>query len=238
MSELYNEPSAKHYSAFRPPLHNIILEQALKNSSQFSDGLDIGCGTGYSARALSEFCSRVVGIDPSQSMLDRADQHSNIKYIKGSGEQIPLPEDSVDIITFAGSLFYTDLKKVAIEIRRVGRKNARIISYDFKLILDDILSSLSIPVEVNDSDYDHTINFSGQNDFEELAIRQKQISLELLGDQLAHVLLSEHHLYKKFCAKYSADDPFDALKKSLVKSDNHFFIKANIYYSVYRLADS
>lgn len=237
MNTDYNHRIATHYAAYRPPLHSIILEKVLPENSTFSKGLDVGCGTGYSTIALSKYCTNVVGIDPSQSMLDRAIKHSKINYLQGSGEDIPLPDDSVDIITLAGSLFYMDLNVVASEINRVGRKDALIIPYDFKILLDDILISLSIREEENDFEYEHSLNFSDQDGFKEILVRHEQINLEFLGDQLAHVLLSEPHLYKKFCTKYSTGNPFENLKDALVKAGNHFFIKADIYYSVYRISD-
>ncbi len=235
MSDFYNQQTAKHYSAYRPPLHKIILKRVLTESQHFSDGLDIGCGTGYSAIALANYCSNVIGIDPSQSMLDRATRHPKIKYLKGSGEDVPLAEDSVDVVTLAGSLFYMDVNVVASELQRVCRKDAVIIPYDFRILLDDILATLSISQQKSDLEYDHTLNFSGQSGFEEITVRQEQIKLELVGDQLAHLLLSEYHLYDKFCSKYSTENPFGDLKDSLVKAGNHFVIKADIFYSKYRL---
>lgn len=238
MTKLYNQQTAEHYAAYRPPLHSMILRKVLNGNSKFKKGLDIGCGTGDSTIALSDFCDHVVGIDPSQSMLDRANQHSNITYMKESGEDIPLPDGSVDIITLAGSLFYMDVNKVAAEIKRVCGKGAVVIPYDFKILFDDILASLSIPANENDSEYNHALNFSGQSHFEEITVKEEQIHLELLGDQLAHLLLSEHHLYEKFCDKYSTKNPFEKLKSSLIKSGNHFFIKTDLFYSKYRLANT
>ena len=63
--------------------------------------LDIGCGTGRSSVALAEFCGHVVAIDPSQEMLDAATPHRKITFSQGAGERIPLPNRSIDIVTFA-----------------------------------------------------------------------------------------------------------------------------------------
>lgn len=235
MNSDYNQPTAAHYSAYRPPLHDIILKRVLANSSAFSNGLDIGCGTGYSAIALATYSRNVLGIDPSQSMLDRATDHPKIKYVKASGEKIPLPDHSVDIVTLAGSLFYMNLNVVGSEIKRVCRKGALVVSYDFKILLDDVLESLSVSQKENELEYDYRLNFSGQEGFEEILVKQEQINLELLGDQLAHVLLSEPHLYEKFCDKYSTEKPFKRLVESLVKSGNHFFVKTDLFYSKYQL---
>lgn len=233
---LYNKAVASHYASYRPPLHKIILKKVLSGDPSFSAGLDIGCGTGYSTLALTIYCSNVIGIDPSQSMLDRAADHPKIEYVKGSGEEIPLADDSVDIVTLAGSLFYMNVNRVGSEIKRVCKQDAHVIPYDFKILLDDVLESLSVSQYENDLEYDYSLNFSGQEGFEEILVKEEQINLELLGDQLAHILLSEPHLYKKFCDKYSTEKPFKRLEESLVKSGNHFFVKTDLYYSKYQLA--
>jgi hypothetical protein len=45
-AERYDSTSARHYAAFRPPLHSLILERVIGPSESFQVGLDIGCGTG------------------------------------------------------------------------------------------------------------------------------------------------------------------------------------------------
>ena len=99
---------AQHYAAYRPSLHKLILDKALE-SQKFERGLDVGCGTGQSAIALKHFCSEVMGIDPSEQMISKAIQTKGIQY--KSYDLFDLTEDHspFDIITFAGSLFYTKI---------------------------------------------------------------------------------------------------------------------------------
>ena len=232
----YTEKIASHYATYRPPLHSIILKKVLAGSSGFQNGLDIGCGTGYSTIALADYCSTVVGIDPSQSMLERSVEHPRVNYLKGLAENIPLQDHSVDIVTFAGSLFYVDLKKVSSEMKRICKKDAVIIPYDFEILVDEPLSLLEIDLEETDTKYDHTINFSGMDGFEEIVNKEEQVNIECTGTQLAHLLLSDPHQYDRIAEKYRAENPFEKLRESLVKSGNHFFIKANLFYSKYHLA--
>ena len=43
--------------------------------------LDLGCGTGTLTAQLADLCSRVVGVDSSQSMIDKAQtQFANIEF--------------------------------------------------------------------------------------------------------------------------------------------------------------
>src|SRR5689334_5613929 len=63
--------------------------------------LDLGCGTGRFSEALAaHFDADVIGIDPSQKMLDQAQRKLHdrrVRYQHGSAEAIPLADASVDL---------------------------------------------------------------------------------------------------------------------------------------------
>lgn len=91
--------------------------------------LDLGCGTGRFTEALAvRFDAEVIGVDPSQKMLDQARSKSSearIRYEHGRGESIPLPDNSVDLI-FMSMIFhhFEDPALVARECRRALRGGA------------------------------------------------------------------------------------------------------------------
>ena len=62
----YNDDSAFHYKSHRPPFHETLLSQILKDQ-KFKNVLDVGCGTGY---------------DPSESMLKQSQKHPIVNYKK------------------------------------------------------------------------------------------------------------------------------------------------------------
>jgi ubiquinone/menaquinone biosynthesis C-methylase UbiE len=88
--------------------------------------LDLGCGTGRFSEALAvRLDAEVVGVDPSEKMLDQARQkrrESRVRYELGCGEDIPLPDKSVDLV-FMSMVFhhFKDPTLAAREIRRVLR---------------------------------------------------------------------------------------------------------------------
>lgn len=49
-------------------------------------GLDLGCGTGYSALALAHHALGVVGVEPSPHMLRRATAHPRVRYVTGAAD--------------------------------------------------------------------------------------------------------------------------------------------------------
>src|SRR5690625_1496286 len=113
MTERYDTATAKHYAAYRPPLHRLILEKTLDRSESFRSALDVGCGTGYSSLALVPFSDRICGIDNSEEMLNLAEKHPKISYKFGDVDSLSdLTDQPFDIVTFAGSLVYTKSPKL------------------------------------------------------------------------------------------------------------------------------
>ncbi len=84
--------------------------------------LDLGAGTGKLTRALLETGARVIAVEPGDAMraeLERAAPGAEAR--RGSAEDIPLPDDSVDAIT-VGQAFHWFRHDVALpELHRVLR---------------------------------------------------------------------------------------------------------------------
>jgi ubiquinone/menaquinone biosynthesis C-methylase UbiE len=94
--------------------------------------LDLGCGTGRFSEALAaHFNAEVIGVDPSQKMLEQAQRKlrdSRVRYESGCSEALPLANDSVDLVFMSMSFHhFTDQKLAARECRRVLREGAPVI---------------------------------------------------------------------------------------------------------------
>lgn len=75
-------------------------------------GVDLGCGPGTFTYPLAKWFTRSIGVDPSPQMLQSAsvvdpvkDLHlpavpsgHAVKFIPGGGENVPLPDGSVDLV--------------------------------------------------------------------------------------------------------------------------------------------
>jgi len=88
--------------------------------------IDLGCGTGRFTEPLAtHFGVQVVGIDPSQKMMDQARRKpatGNVLYRQGSAECVPLPDRCADLVFISN--VYHHLKRptvVAQECRRLLR---------------------------------------------------------------------------------------------------------------------
>jgi 2-polyprenyl-6-hydroxyphenyl methylase/3-demethylubiquinone-9 3-methyltransferase len=91
--------------------------------------LDLGCGGGFMAEALTERGATVTGIDPSEAAIAAARRHAEandleIDYRVSGGERLPFANGVFDIVVCVDVLEHVeDLKRVLTEIRRVLRPN-------------------------------------------------------------------------------------------------------------------
>lgn len=87
--------------------------------------LDLGCGGGFMAEALTRRGAQVIGVDPSAPAIAIARKHAedtglSITYHVGAGENLPVATASVDMVVCVDVLEHVkDLDAVLDEIRRV-----------------------------------------------------------------------------------------------------------------------
>jgi SAM-dependent methyltransferase len=235
MIEQYDTAVAEHYAAFRPPLHRLILERLIRPGDTFSTGLDIGCGTGYSAVALAGFCDRVVGIDSSAAMLEQAQPHPHVIYLHASGEQLShVLAERVDAVTFAGSLFYTKSEKLRTELAHVCRSGATILVYDFEVLLDAIVAELGLSGPPVASGYDYAVNLSDWAELSLDAVGRERIGLDVSADDLAHVLLADSNRYAALKARFPVRDVFSVVAGHVGQRTARASLAADIYFARYR----
>ncbi len=89
--------------------------------------LDLGCGGGFMSEALASRGADVIGVDVSRGAIGIARRHAAgsglpIRYLVASGEDLPLPDASVDCVVCVDVLEHVrSLDQVLDEIRRVLR---------------------------------------------------------------------------------------------------------------------
>ncbi len=234
MTERYDSTAARHYAAFRPPLHGPILDRVIGRHESFRCGLDVGCGTGCSAVALTKYCDRVLGLDPSRAMLDAARKHPKVTYVQGSGNTLgqvsPL---RFDIVTFAGSLFYTKTDALRRELVRVCPAGSTIIAYDFEVLLNEVLAALGADCPAVASDYDHRANLSDWAEVAVVSSGTERLRLDVTGSELAHLLLADSNRYDTFVRRFPNSDPFESLVGCLENSRVPMHLDADIYFTRY-----
>lgn len=239
MIDEYDKITAKHYRAFRPPLHDIILEKSITNKTTHVLGLDIGCGTGQSSTMLAHFCNQVVGIDPSIDMISKGINHPNVSYSLFNKKHINFEDNTFDIITLAGSLWYAKSQELLNEVIRVGAEKANVIVYDFEVLLEDIRTKIGFDTKADDSSYNHEEDFSGldNNGIVILKKESERVQLQIAINDLAHLILSVKGQYTYLSEIYGRNELYKTIVNKLrsISDAAHFDIQANTFFTSYCL---
>ncbi|MEQ1876377.1 MAG: bifunctional 2-polyprenyl-6-hydroxyphenol methylase/3-demethylubiquinol 3-O-methyltransferase UbiG [Bdellovibrionia bacterium] len=102
-----------------------IIEQQLKLPAAKMTALEVGCGGGILCEEIARMGFTTTGLDPSEPALQVARAHSQksnlkINYVHGTGEKLPFPDASFDVIFCCDVLEHvSDLGRVVSEISRV-----------------------------------------------------------------------------------------------------------------------
>ncbi len=132
MSYWMSGSDAERYARSRPRFHALVIDRIrsfLKLAQPATRALDIGCGTGQSATALTAIASHVVGLDISRSMLDNATDRG-VGFLRASGEYLPFRGHQFDLATVALSFHWLDRCRFLVEAWRVLRPSGWLVIYD------------------------------------------------------------------------------------------------------------
>jgi SAM-dependent methyltransferase len=188
----YDKITASHYAAYRPLLHGPILKQLLGSGHHYSVGLDVGCGTGRSAIALSDHCRHVFAIDPSPAMLAVAREHPSVEFLqqKKAALSEQVPGQRFELLSFAGSLFYQDEADVVISFSDILEDGATVLVYDYDVDLQPLLSNMDFSPTTGS--YDHQRNFDAYTGKRLRLVKsiEEVLNFEITGLEAAHLLCS------------------------------------------------
>lgn len=155
--------------------------------------LDLGSGAGndcFVARAIVGESGKVTGLDFTEAMITKANQnklklgYSNVEFVKGDIEEMPLPDNSFDVVVSNCVLnLVPDKNKAFAQIKRVLKPNGHFCVSDVvikgelpeKLRKDAEMYAGCVSGAISMNDYLNIINDQG---FENVTIhKQKMISI-------------------------------------------------------------
>lgn len=93
--------------------------------------LDVASGTGYGAKIIAQYAKKVHGVDYNHEAIDYSKKHfsaGNIEYQVGDALEIPLPDNSVDVvISFETIEHLSDPKRFIEEVKRVLKSEGQFV---------------------------------------------------------------------------------------------------------------
>lgn len=130
-------PLAERYDLIRPPdanwheLLDVVWEEGDLAGRRV---LDVGCGTGAFAAALTERGARVWGVDPSAEMLAEARRRvgRGIGLKRGTAEALPFKDGWFDRAVLRLVIHLVDRQRAVPELRRVLAPGGRAILATFR----------------------------------------------------------------------------------------------------------
>jgi len=119
---------AQNYSSYRsgyaPSVRAAVLGLLGRPPSELH-AADVGAGTGIWTRMVAEAgFGSVTAVEPNDDMRAVGTRDSEalpITWLKGSGENVPLPDRSLDLVSMASSFHWVDFDKGTAEFWRVLR---------------------------------------------------------------------------------------------------------------------
>lgn len=127
----YFSTKSDAYANYRPKYPLALAEELSKLCQEKYVALDCGCGSGQLSVLLTDYFDKVIATDASSKQIESAERHSKVTYKVSPAEEIPLADNSVDIVTIAQAAHWIDLKKFYAEAKRVLKKNGvlALVSY-------------------------------------------------------------------------------------------------------------
>ncbi|MEO6905236.1 MAG: class I SAM-dependent methyltransferase [Ginsengibacter sp.] len=91
--------------------------------------LDVGCGSGLFANLAAKSGADVTGFDATEQLIGEAKlRNPSIKFLTGEMEELPLDDNTFDIVTGFNSFQYaSDVKNALTEAKRVLRDKGKLV---------------------------------------------------------------------------------------------------------------
>lgn len=119
---------AADYVRCRPDYPPGAIDAILRGVAEPSRlvAVDVGAGTGISARMLADRGTRVIAIEPNETMRLAASPHDRVEWRNGRAEETGLREGSVDLVLCAQAFHWFRQREALAEFHRVLRPGARL----------------------------------------------------------------------------------------------------------------
>ena len=124
------------YDRYRPSTPHELVVVLTRYARRARPGLvvDLGTGTGLSARVWAATADQVIGVEPNPAMLaeaERATTTTNASYRLGFAHATGLDDETADIVTCSQSLHWMEPESTFTEVARILRPGGIFAAYDY-----------------------------------------------------------------------------------------------------------
>jgi SAM-dependent methyltransferase len=112
---------AEDYARYRPTYPAAAISALLDGLGPPASlvAVDVGAGTGISARLLADRGVRVVAVEPNLAMRQAAVPHPGVTFVEGSAEAIPVEAGSADLVLAAQAFHWFRADEAVRDMARV-----------------------------------------------------------------------------------------------------------------------
>ena len=133
------EGFAAHFDRYRPRPPEALLASLLQLARVERAALvvDLGAGTGLSARAWEGHADRVVGVEPNPAMQAEAERltgAANVVFVGAFAQDTGLPGGEADVVTCSQSLHWMEPGPTFAEAARLLRPGGVFAAYDYDVV--------------------------------------------------------------------------------------------------------
>ena len=101
-----------------------LIEKTIEGYCKNRNVLDLGCGTGVYTRTIKRYTDNILGLDLSKRWLNYAKNKRGISnLIRADAHNIPLKNESFDVIVTIGLFEYINRRIVIKEINRILKQD-------------------------------------------------------------------------------------------------------------------
>ena len=241
---------ADTYDEGRPKLPSKAIELLkIYLDNNIDTIVDIGCGTGLSTEICTLFANKVIGIEPSIDMLNKAKTKENdkMKFVQGYGDKTGLADEYADIVICSQAFHWMNPESTIKEVYRLLKKGGifAVIDADYPPVINKELEQLYAYLHKRISSLERCENKWVNNKTEHLNNIRKSGLFEYSREIcFSHIEEYDQERFKKFllsqssmqhAIKYNYDkiiDDLNVLDEKLYKVFNGHTLNAMYSYKM------
>lgn len=116
----------EQYARYRPSYPQEALEAIVSGTEKGKTIVDIGAGTGISARALADLGYSIIAVEPNAGMRDAAEPHTHVRWVDATGENTGLPDHCCARVVYAQAFHWVEPEAAIAEAVRIVEPGGRL----------------------------------------------------------------------------------------------------------------